>query len=130
MNHIQISTHDVGGANARLTKPLDTGTAAREFLKAVLKAQEVPVKLYHMVVLRNEVRYHLSTTSKDVFLMLGSIGAIGQDAFVRLVHERASDIGGLLITFPHEGGCKGLLCVIRMFNGNQAEIMVSEAFNK
>ena len=130
MRHIEIGNHDVGGASARLTKPFDTGTEAREFLKAVLKAQEVPVKLYQMVVLRNEVRYHLSTTSKDVFLKLGSIGAIGQDAFVRLVNEQASGIGGLLITFPHEDGCKGLLCVIRLFNGNQAEIVVTEAFDK
>ena len=112
MEHIQIGTKTLGSSSsATITQPLDREPRALALLKAVKQARDVPVKIYEMTFSCEGREYCISTTSKDVFLSLGSLGEEGQRAFALLIYHRATMDGRALVTFPYADGCKGYLCL-------------------
>ncbi len=121
MEHIQIGIRDVGGEHATIRQPIDREPRAHALLKAVQSARSLPVKIYKMVFSAEKREYIISTTSKDVFLWMGSIDEEGQRAFALLIYHRATMDGRALVTFPHTDGCKGYLCIATRQTGNEHE---------
>jgi sarcosine oxidase delta subunit len=118
VNHIQIGTRNLGNMGEQ---PIDNEPRAVALLQAIQGARGLPVKIYEMVFSVEQREFTISTTSKDVFLQMGSVGEEGQRAFALLIFHRASMNGRALVTFPHADGCKGYLCVATRQTGSDQE---------
>ncbi len=119
MEHIQIGHRNLGrSTSASIRVPLDKEKHALDLLKAFGDSRAIPVKIYELVFSCEGREYCISTTSKDVFLSLGSLGEAGQRAFALLIYHRATTDGRALVTFPYADGCKGYLCIATRQTGN------------